>query len=70
MSVSVCVCVCVCVCPRSYLQKYTSHLHQSFVHVAYSSGSVSSGGVMIRYAFPVLWMTSFAHKPRLLDVAA
>jgi len=34
MSVCVCVCVCVCegvfVCPRSYLQNYTSDLHQIF----------------------------------------
>jgi len=32
--VCVCVCVCVCegvfVCPRSYLQNYTSDLHQIF----------------------------------------
>ena len=26
----VCVCVCVCVCPRSYLQNYTSSLHEIF----------------------------------------
>ena len=30
----------------------------------------SSGGVVIRYVLPVLWMTIFAHEPRLLDVAA
>ena len=29
------VCVCVFVCSRSYLKKYTSDLHQTFVHVAY-----------------------------------
>ena len=30
----------------------------------------SSGGVVIRYVLPVLWMTSYLLKPRLLDVAA
>ena len=34
-------------------------------------GPPQSGGVVICYVFPVLWMTSyFAHKLRLLDVAA
>ena len=64
-------CVCVCVCARSCLWNYTSHLHQIFVHVTYGRGSV------------LLWRRSdtlytsgfmddviFAHKPRLLDVAA
>ena len=63
--------VCLSVCPRSYLRNYTSDLHQLFVHVAYGCGSV------------LLWRRSdtlctsgfmddviFAHKPRLLDVAA
>ena len=67
MSVS----VCLSVCPRSYLRKYTSDLHQFFVHVTNGRGSV------------LLWRRSdtlctsgftddviFAHKPRLLDVAA
>jgi len=34
----------------------------------------SSSGLLIRYALPVLWIfiddVIFAHKPRLLDVAA
>jgi len=29
-----------------------------------------SGGVVICYVLPVLWTTSFAHKERLLNVAA
>ena len=70
MSVSVCVCV-LSVCPRSYLRNYTSDLHLVFVLVTYGRGSV------------LLWQRSdilctsgfmddviFAHKPRLLDVAA
>jgi len=44
------------VCPRSYLQKYTSDL-QIFVHITY--GRSSSGGVVVRYVLPVLWMTSY-----------
>jgi len=72
MSVSVCLwSVCVFVCPRSYRGNYTSDLRQFFVHVTYGRGSV------------LLWRRSdvlctsgftddviFAHKPRLLDVAA
>ena len=67
----VCVSVCVFVCPRSYLRNYTSDLHQIFVHVTYGRGSI------------LLWRRSdilrtsdfmddviFAHKPRLVDVAA
>jgi len=78
MSVSVClsICLCVsvylCVCQsRSYLWNYTSDLHHFFVHATYGRGSV------------LLWRRNdmlcisgfvddfiFAHKLRLLDVAA
>jgi len=72
MSDSVCVRVCVCLSVRDhYLRHCTSDLHQIFVHVTYGRGSV------------LLWQCSyklctsgfmdgviFAHKPRLLDVAA
>ena len=55
---SVYVSVCVFVCPRSYLRNYTSDLHQIFVHVTYMAvARSSSGGVVIRYVLPVLWMT-------------
>ena len=40
MSVSVCLRVCVSVGLRAYLQNYTSDLHQLFVHITYSRGSV------------------------------
>jgi len=30
----------VFVCPRAHIWNYTSDLHQSFVHVTYSHGSV------------------------------
>ena len=40
MSVSVCLSVCVFVCPQSYLQNYTSDLHQFFVRVTHGRGSV------------------------------
>jgi len=68
---SVCLSVCVFVCPRSYRQNYTSNLHHFFAHATYGRGSV------------LLWRCSdtlctsgfmndviFAHKPRLLGVAA
>jgi len=75
MSVSVCLCVCLCVCvfvcPRSYLQNYTSNLQQFFVLVTCGHG------------LALLWQRSdmlrisgfmddiiFAHKLRLVDVAA
>jgi len=59
MSVSVCVCLCVFVCPPSYLRNYTSDIRQFFVHVTYGCGAQpSSGGVVIRYILPALWMTS------------
>jgi len=61
--------VCVSVCPGVYLRKYMSDLHQFFVHVTYSRGSV------------LLWQSSdmlrtsgfmddviLAHKPRQFNV--
>ena len=60
MSVSVCLSLSVCVClPRSYLRNDTSDLHQFFCESYY---------VVMRYVLPDDAM--FAHKPRLLDVAA
>jgi len=70
MTVSVCLCVCVCPCR---IISSEQHVRPSlfFVHVAYGCGSV------------LFWRRSdtlctsgfmddviFAHKPRLLDVAA
>ena len=68
---SVCVSPCVFVCQQSYLRNYKSDVHEFFVHVTYGRGSVQ------------LWRRNdtlctsgfvddviFAHKPRLLDVAA
>jgi len=57
------VCVCLSVCPRSYLRNCTSDLHQNFC-ACYPwlwLGPPSSGGVVIRYVLPVLWMTSYLH---------
>jgi len=69
MSVSVCLSVCVFVCPRSYLR--TSPIFIKFsCMLPMAVARSSSGGVVICCVLPVLWMTSFAHKPRLLDVAA
>ena len=63
---SVCVCLssCVCVCPRSYLRNYI-HVRSSPNILRMLSMAVarsSSGGVVIRYVFPVWWMTSVLHK--------
>ena len=60
---SVPVCVCVFVCPRSYLRNYTSDLHQIFVHITY-------GGVDMLCTSGFMDDLIFAHKPRLLDLAA
>ena len=67
----VCACVCLFVCPWSYLRNYTSDLQQIFVHVSYGRGSVllrrrSDTSYTSRFKDDVI----FAHKPRLLDVAA
>ena len=67
----VCVCVCVCVCPRSCIRNYTSGLHQIFVRVTYAvarsflwrrNDTLCTSGFMDDVIF--------AHKPKLLDVAA
>ena len=69
MSVSVCLFVCL----RSCLRNYTSDLHQIFMHVTHGRGSV----LLWRHSDRLFFHTSsfmddiiFAHKPRLLDVAA
>jgi len=56
----VCVCVCLCVI-RSYLRNYTSDLHHFLCLLSMTVARSSSGGVMICYVFPVLWMTSYLH---------
>ena len=63
------MCLCVFVCPRSYLRNYTSDLHQICVNVNYGRGSVllwRRRDVLCTFMDDVI----FAHKPRLLDVAA
>ena len=59
VSPSVCLSVCLCVCPRAYLWNIWTDLHELFVQIsAVAVARSSSGGVAIRYALPVLWMTS------------
>jgi len=60
---SVWVCVCVFVHPRSsYLRNYTSDLCLIFWRMLpMAVARSSSGGVVIRYVLPVLWMTSHLH---------
>ena len=63
--------MCVFVCPRSYLQNYTSGLHQFFAHVTYGRGSVLlwRRNDMLRIS-RFMDDVIFSHKPMLLDVAA
>jgi len=69
----VCVCVCLSVCPRSYLRNYMSDLHRVSAFLCMLPTAVAN----------LLWRrcdmlctsgfmdgVMFAHKPRLLDVAA
>ena len=51
MSVSACLCVGLHVCPQTYLRNYMS-IFKFSMHVI-------SGGVAIRYVFPVIWTTSY-----------
>jgi len=71
MSVSVCLSVCAIVCLRSYLRNYTSDLRHFFVYVTYGRGSVlfwQRSDMLCTSGF--MDDVIFAHKPRLLDVAA
>jgi len=71
--VSVCLSVCLCVCLSTII---SSELHVqsstkifSMFHMAVARPS--SEGIVIRYVLPVFMDdVIFAHKPRLLDVAA
>ena len=64
MSVSVCLCACLSVVEH-ITTKFLRMLPMAVVRFA-------CGGVLIHYVLLVLWITPyiFAHKPRLLDVAA
>ena len=57
LSVCVRVCMCVFVCPRSYLRNYTSDLYKFLCMLYMAVARSSHGDVVIRYVFPVLWMT-------------
>jgi len=60
MSMSVCLSVCVCLPVHDHIFRTTSSIFTKFfVHVTYGRGSVSSGGIVIRYVLPVLWMMSY-----------
>ena len=67
MSVSVCLCICLCAIIFSELHVHSSPNFSCMLPMAVARSS--SGGVMACYVLLVLWMTSIAHKPRLLDVA-
>jgi len=60
MSVCVCVCVCVFVCPRSCLRISTRPIFVIFLRLLPMAVAGSfSGGVVIHYVLPVLWMTQY-----------
>ena len=64
--------VCLCVCLSAIISwNYTSHLYQFFMHVTYGRGSVLlwQRNDMLRISGFVDDVI-FAHKLRLLDVAA
>ena len=74
MSVSVCVYVSVClsvclsdsvrefVCLLSYLRNDTRPIFINFLCVLpMAVARSSSGGVVMRYVLPVLWVTSYLH---------
>ena len=54
------------VCPLALLENETAELHQISKHV-YGRGSVYPSGIAIRYALPVLWMTSRFRLARRAD---
>jgi len=58
LSLCVCVCVCMCVCLSTIIspevRNYTSDLHQFLCMLPIAVARSSSGGVLIRYAIPVL----------------
>jgi len=58
LCVCVCVCVCMCVCLSTIIspevRNYTSDLHQFLCMLPIAVARSSSGGVVIRYAIPVL----------------
>jgi len=60
-------CMSVYVCLFSIISAEL-HVRSSpnfFVHVTYGCGRSSSNSVVIRYVFPVLWMTSYLHISQL-----
>jgi len=64
---SVCVCVClfrlfVCLSVRSYISKTTVQISPTFLHILHVfMARFFFDGNAIRYALPVLWMTSYFH---------
>ena len=62
MSVSVClsVCLCVCVSVRDHIIGTTRPIFTKFLcMLRMAVARFSSGGVVIRYVLPVLWITSY-----------
>ena len=65
-SIVMSVYVCVCLSVLDHIFGTTRSIFTKFfVHVTYGCGRSSSNGVVIRYVFPVLWMTSYLHISQL-----
>ena len=61
-SVCVCVCVCVCLSVRDHVFETTHRIFTKFLcMLPMAMRRSSSGGVVIRYIFPVLDMMSYFH---------
>ena len=72
MGVSLCLSVCVCLFVRDHIFGTTRPIFANFsCTLPMAVARSSSGGVVICYVLPVLWMTIIsAHRTGLLDVAA
>jgi len=62
LSVCLCVCVCVCLSVHDHINGTTHPILSNFLcMLPMAVARSSSGGVVIRYVFPVLRMTSYLH---------
>ena len=58
LGIAISISVCLAVCPRAYLRNHTSDFHKFLWMLPTAVAQPSSGGIMICYVLPVLWMTS------------
>ena len=58
LGIAISISVCLAVCPRACLRNHTSDFHKFLWMLPTAVARSSSGGIMICYVLPVLWMTS------------